>query len=77
MPEYLPTAPPGALLRGSNKMSKSFMTACREFFGLLPNQTPIAFGKEIQALTQADRTEIAAGLVANGIDLDMATVEKK
>ena len=58
-------------------MPMTFMTACREFFGLKDGQKPIEFGKEIQSLTQADRTEIAAGLIANGYDLDMATVEKK
>jgi len=57
-------------------MSQSFMTACREFFGLREGQKPIEFGKEIQQLTQADRDEIAAGLVANGLDLDMSTVAK-
>ena len=43
---------------------------------IVSSQKPIEFGKEIQQLTQADRDEIAAGLVANGLDLDMSTVAK-
>lgn len=58
-------------------MPETFMTACRNYFGLLPGQKPIEFGKEMQALTQSDRDEIAAGLVKNGIDIDMQTVVKK
>jgi len=57
-------------------MTKSFMTACREFFGLREGQKPIEFGKEIQALTNEDRVEIAEGLRKNGIEIDDATVIK-
>lgn len=55
---------------------QTFMTACREFFGLRDGQKPIEFGKEIQALTNEDRVEIAKGLRANGIDVDESTVVK-
>jgi len=55
----------------------SFMSACKDFFGLKPDQKPLEFGKELQALTNADRAEIAAGLVANGYNIDPSTVEKK
>jgi hypothetical protein len=41
---------------------KSFMVACKEFFGFLPNQTLLQFREEIAALTPTDRKEIAEGL---------------
>lgn len=55
----------------------SFMHACQSFFGLHAGQRPLEFGKEIQALTDADRKEIAAGLAANGYSIDPATIERK
>lgn len=55
----------------------SFMKACNEFFGLLPDQKPIQFGKEIQALTDKDREEIAAGLAKNGYNIDPETIKRK
>lgn len=55
----------------------SFMAACKAFFGLLPDQQPLSFGKELQRLTNEDRTEIAAGLAANGYNIDPTTIEKK
>lgn len=58
-------------------MPETFMTACRNFFGLREGQKPIEFGKEIQALTNEDRVEIADGLRKNGIEIDEATVIKK
>lgn len=55
----------------------TFMTACKDFFGFHPNQKPIEFGKEMLALTNADRQEIAAGLKKNGIDIDPASIDRK
>lgn len=55
----------------------SFLAACQSFFGLKEGQRPIEFGKEIQALTNDDRKEIASGLVKNGYNIDPSTVEKK
>lgn len=47
----------------------TFMSACREFFGLKEGQTGLSFGKEVQALTPADRAEITEGLKAQGYDI--------
>lgn len=44
----------------------TFMAACKDFFGLREGQTSLEFGKEIKALTPADRAEIVAGLETNG-----------
>jgi hypothetical protein len=33
----------------------SFMAACRDFFGMKPNQRPLEFGAEIKALNEAER----------------------
>jgi hypothetical protein len=48
----------------------SFMGACKDFFGLLPDQTFLQFGKEVQQLSQDERIEIAQGLRKLGIDCD-------
>ena len=40
----------------------TFMSACRDFFGLKEGQTSMDFAKEVKALTEADRAEITAGL---------------
>jgi len=45
-------------------MNKTFMAACREYFGLKPNQTPLQFGQEIKALTPKDREDLKPGLEA-------------
>lgn len=45
-------------------MNKTFMAACREYFGLKPNQTPLQFGQEIKALTPQDRADLTPGLEA-------------
>lgn len=42
--------------------AKSFMSACRDFFGQKPGQSPIEFGKEVQKLSPKDKVEIAEGL---------------
>lgn len=47
---------------------KSFMGTCRDFFGLHAGQTGLQFGKEIQALTHADKVEIHEGLTLLGIE---------
>lgn len=36
----------------------SFMAACKNYFGLLPGQTNLDFGKEVKQLSQADRDEL-------------------
>ena len=54
----------------------TFMAACRDFFGLKPNQTPIEFGKEIKELTDKDRAAITEGLRANGYEIIAATAMK-
>lgn len=48
---------------------KSFIAACREFFGFKPGQTLTEFGQEIKALSHADKVDIAAGLREVGIDV--------
>jgi len=37
----------------------NFASACKKFFGQLPGQTLQEFGKELQSLTPADKTEMA------------------
>jgi len=44
----------------------TFMSACRDFFGLKEGQTSMDFAKEVKALTEADRAEITAGLNGQG-----------
>lgn len=40
----------------------SFLAACKEFFGLKPGQTAVAFLQEIKGLTDADREDMIPGL---------------
>lgn len=47
----------------------TFMAACRDYFGMLPGQTSLDFGKEIKALTTDDRAEIKAGLEKLGYEI--------
>ena len=47
---------------------KTFTAACREFFGLKPNQKLTEFGQEIKALSYEDKLEIAKGLREVGIN---------
>ena len=54
----------------------SFMTTAREFFGMLPGQKAIDFGREVQALTDKDREEIAQGLEREGYVIDPASIPK-
>ncbi len=43
-------------------MEKSFMQACKDFFGMKEGQTNLDFGKEVKALNPEDRKEIAEGI---------------
>lgn len=54
----------------ANQAPQSFMAAMIDFFGLLPNQGRMQMGKEIQALSEADRAYFRAGLVANGYSIN-------
>jgi hypothetical protein len=51
----------------------TFMAACRTFFGLLPGQSSMDFGREVKALTPEDRAEITEGLKAEGFEIIVAT----
>lgn len=44
----------------------SFLAAMVDFFGLLPDQKRMDFGKECQALDDASKAFFRAGLEANG-----------
>jgi len=54
----------------------TFMMACRDYFGLHPGQTNMAFAEEIKALTPDDKTEIAAGLQANGYQIMQSAAQR-
>ncbi len=56
---------------------QSFMSACIDFFGVLPGKGKLDFGREIKALTPEDRVEIAAGLEKNGMQIDPDTILPK
>lgn len=45
-----------------NSKPTSLMAACKDYFGLKPNQTAMEFLKEFKELTDADRDEIKVGL---------------
>lgn len=49
-----------------NKLPMSFTQACKDFFGLKPQQTLPEFVQEMKALSQADKDDLKVGLVANG-----------
>lgn len=55
----------------------SFMGACKDFFGFHPDQPALAFAKEIKALPNPDRVEIADGLTKNGYNIDPTTIVTK
>ena len=38
---------------------KSFMVACKEYFGVTPGQSLMEFKKEVDQLTPTDRAELA------------------
>jgi transposase len=47
----------------------TFMGACRDYFGAKEGQTNVQFGKEVQALTPAERAEIQKGLEQQGYEI--------
>ena len=51
----------------------TFMAACRDYFGLFPDQKPLDFGREVKALTDDDRKEIIAGLEKLGYEIIPST----
>ena len=51
----------------------SFMSACRDFFGLHPGETALQFGQEIKQLTTEDRAEIKEGLEKLGYEIVQAS----
>jgi hypothetical protein len=53
---------------------KTFMVACKEFFGFLPGQTLSDFSAEVKKLTEQDRKEMTPGLEQN---LGVKIVERK
>ena len=53
------------------------MEACRKFFGVKEGQSAMDFGREVFALTNPDRVEIAAGLKLNGFNIFPETIVKK
>lgn len=46
----------------------SFVQACREFFGILPNQTLPQFAAELRTLTPADKAELIEMFRSVGYD---------
>jgi len=46
----------------------TFVMACREFFGLLPNETLQEFVAEVRALTQKDKTDMIEMFKTVGLD---------
>lgn len=48
---------------------KGFVTALKEFFGTNGKST-VEFANEVKALTEQDKAELHAMLVAQGIDCD-------
>jgi hypothetical protein len=51
------------------KPPMSYLAAMVDFFGLLPDQNRMAFGKECQALSPENKAFFRAGLEANGYNL--------
>lgn len=47
---------------------KSFVQACKEFFGLLPGETLQQFAQELRALTPDDKAEMIQLFRQAGID---------
>jgi DNA-directed RNA polymerase specialized sigma24 family protein len=50
---------------------KSFAVQMKEFFGLLPGQSISSFARELKALTEADKAELAALLSVAGYPCDL------
>lgn len=47
---------------------KSFIAACKDFFGFKPGQTLTEFGNEIKALSHEEKMDLADGMRKIGID---------
>lgn len=47
----------------------SFMSACMDYFGRKPGQSALEFKREIDALTDSDKSEIRDGLAALGFNI--------
>lgn len=47
---------------------KSFIAACKDFFGFKPGQTLTEFGNEIKALSYEEKVDLAKGMRDIGID---------
>lgn len=47
-----------------------FVTQCKEFFGMKPNETIGEFAKEIKELTDQDKMEIFEGFKKIGIECE-------
>lgn len=45
---------------------KSFIAACREYFGFKPGQSLTEFGAEIKELSYEDKLELAEGMRKHG-----------
>ena len=48
------------------KQPMAFVAACKDFFGLKPDQNLRGFMDECKELTDKDRADIRAGLESNG-----------
>ncbi len=51
-------------------MPKPFITACKDFFGLLPGQSPVQFGKELLAMSAEFKKEVFDHLSKIGVDCE-------
>ena len=47
----------------------TFMAAAKDYFGQLPGQTAMDFGREVKALSQEARAEITEGLKKLGYNI--------
>lgn len=47
---------------------QSFISACKAYFGLKPDQKLSEFGDEIKALSHEDKMELAEGLRQAGVN---------
>ncbi len=45
-----------------------FVKAMKDYFGLLPGQTVLQFGAELQALSYQEKLDFAIGLRAAGVN---------
>jgi len=51
-------------------MTKTFVLAMKDFFGVKPGETIRDFAAELKALTYEDKMEFAMGLRKMGLDCD-------